>query len=178
MSKVTTTRILAYKALQVPCGRECVDWAISKLEEGKSGHHLAMLAGMVAPFNHFEMADLRDRAMRELGVPERSDVLAVEAYAAERLRRALAGEDDLGDALRVVKDLCVAQGMCRELRDFYLLYFAHSDLQEYGTQRYWPGATRENILSIIAQRSAELVARYPPDLGCAARDPETPARSR
>jgi len=153
MPTITTPRILADKALQETCGQECVDWAISMLEQGRDGHYLTMLAGMSPPFNHFEVADYRDRALRELGIIEISDSAAVTTYAAEQLRLALAGEADLIATLSVIKDLCIARDYQSDIYDFYTLYFAYTDLQESNFQWYWQGATRENIVSIIRNRA-------------------------
>ena len=153
MATITTARILADKALQETCGQECVDWAISMLEQGRDGHHLTMLAGMSPPFNHFELADYRDRSLRELGITDITDSAAITTYAAERLRLALAGKADLASTLRTIKDLYVGADYLRDLRDFYLLYFAYTDLQESEFQWYWPDANRENITSLIHDRA-------------------------
>lgn len=136
-----------------PYGHNCVDWAISILEQGRDGRYLAMLAGISPPFNHFEIADYLDYSLRELGLTGISDSAAVTTYAAEQLRLTLAGEADLTSTLGIIKDLYVARDFQRELYDFYLLYFAYTDLQESEVQWYWEGATRENIVSIIRDRA-------------------------
>ena len=153
MMKVTTAQILADKALNQPCGTTCVDWAISMLEEGRDGDYLTRLAGMLPPYNHFELADLRDRTLREQGIPDLDRSAAVHAFAAERLRLALAGDVELITALEAVKDLCIAQDYVKELYDFYLLYWAYRDLCGSDVQWYWHGATRANIDSLIRQRA-------------------------
>lgn len=153
MAIITTAPILADKALQRTCGQECVDWAVSMLEQGHDNPGITMLAGLSPPFNHFEVAGYRDRSLRELGITDVSDSIAVTTYVAERLRLALSGEADLAATLCVIKDLCVARDYPRDIYDFYLLYFAHTDLQESEFQWYWPEATRENIVSIIRQRA-------------------------
>ncbi len=127
------------------------------LEEGRDGHYLTRLAGMLPPYNHFELADLRDRTLREQGIRELDRSAAVHAFAAERLRLALAGELDLIRALEAVKDLCIAHDYVKELFDFYLLYWAYVDLRDSDVQWYWDGATRDNIDSIIRQRAAEFL---------------------
>lgn len=161
MDQVSTARILADKALQNPCGQECVDWAVSMLEQGQDGRHLVFLAGMAPPHNHFELAELRDRALEEVGVIGASDEIALRRYAAEELQRALAGEADLVEILRAFKDLCVGNDYRHELYDLYLLYFAYTDLLDSGEQHYWPGATRKNILPFIREQ-AEQLAQDPP----------------
>jgi hypothetical protein len=102
--KVTTAHILADKALDQPCGQTCVDWAISMLEEGRDGHYLTRLVGMFPPYNHFELTELRDLTLREQGFGELDRSAAVLAFAAERLRLALAGEIDIFRTLEAVKE--------------------------------------------------------------------------
>ena len=55
--------------------------------------------------------------------------------------------------LTIIKDLCIARDYQRDIYDFYLLYFAYTDLQESEVQWYWEGATRENIASIVRDRA-------------------------
>ena len=50
-------RFLAEKSLQVTCGQQCVDWAIGMLATRENRHFLLRLAGMLPPFNHFELAE-------------------------------------------------------------------------------------------------------------------------
>jgi hypothetical protein len=149
MEQVSALCLLARKALGRPCGKECVDWAVSMLEQGRDGHSLAILAGMAPPFNHFELARLRDVALQEVDVPVLGKKEAVLAYAAELLRTALASQADLGKCLSVVANLSIEMDYPRELYDFYLLHFAYEDLQESENQWHWEGGTRENIVSII-----------------------------
>lgn len=159
MAVITTARILVDRALLKLCGQECVDWAVSMLEKGHDGHNLAILAGMSPPFSHFEVADHRDRALRELGLSDTSDDAAIATYTAEQLRRALKGEVDFLPTLEIIKDLSIARDQGdKDLHDFYLLYFAYSDLLESEHQWYWPDATRENIVGIIRKRAEAFLA--------------------
>src|SRR3954466_5732055 len=108
---------------------------------------------MTQPFNHFEIASLRDRALNELGVRERPRSLAVEAYVAELALESLSGDKDLFQFLKELTDLCIAEGYADELYDFYRLYNAWWDLRARGgPQYYWPGATLENIEQLARER--------------------------
>lgn len=123
------------------------------LEQGRDGHYLAMLAGMSPTLYHSEVCDARDRALRELGLSDTSDSVAITTYAAECLRLALAGDADLVSTLTIIKDLCIARDYSRDLYDFYLLYFAYTDLMESEAQWYWDEANRDNVVSIIRNRA-------------------------
>lgn len=158
MAEITTARILANKALDVPCGQDCVDWAVGMLVSGYDGPSLTMLAGMLPPHNHFEVADLRDRALGEVGAPDLREDEAVLVYTAETLRLMLRDEAGVEETLRVLKDLCIARDHSKDLFDFYLLFFAYTDLQKSTVQWYWDGATRQTIDSIIRRRAVEFIA--------------------
>ncbi len=155
----STARILVDRALNCTCGQECVDWATAMLAGGASGTALATLAGMIPPFNHFELADLRDRALRELGIAELDKPTAAHLYAAECLRAGLDGHTDLVKSFRIVADLCVALNYDRDLNDFYLLHHAHNDLKDATFSFHWYAATRENIMSIMTERARAFLHR-------------------
>lgn len=157
MTTVTTARILADKACQRQCGQECVDWAVSMLEQGCDGHCIMMLAGLTPPFNHFEVARFRDRALQEIGAADITSPTSADAVVADMFRHELANEAELAAALEVAKDLYVAFDLPHSLRDFYLLHLAWDELKEHEEQFYWDGANRENVVSIVrAQASAFL----------------------
>jgi hypothetical protein len=122
------------------------------LEKGSSGNYLQMLASLTEPFNHFEVAEYRDRSLGELGVAELDDEEAVTLYAAEQLRLAVESKQDLLLTLKTVKNLSVALDNPKKLYDFYLLYFAYAHLLESEVQWYWEGADRSNIQAIIRER--------------------------
>jgi hypothetical protein len=120
--RVSTAEILAARALEHPCGQECVDWAVTMLIEGRDAPHLRMLAGQERPYNHFELANLRDRALDELGEGRGFRDQAVRLYARERLQAAIAGHADLPTEVAVVAQLCIENDYARDLFDFYLLH--------------------------------------------------------
>lgn len=153
MRRATTARILAERALRRDCGQECVDWALAMLEEGRDGHHLAMLAGETPPHDALELQRLRDGALRELGIPEPERQAALSAYASECVRALCGDEAGLEDALDSLRDLYLACGSPDELQDFYLLHWAYSDLREQEVQWYWEGADRTNIVAVVRQRA-------------------------
>ena len=78
-------------------------------------------------------------------------------FAVETLLLALSGEVELIAAIEAIQDVCVAHDYARDIYDFYLLYWAYSDLLESDNQWYWEGATRENINDIIRQQAEQFV---------------------
>ncbi len=130
------------------------------LERGRDGRYLRMLAGMTPPYNKFELADYRDRSLKELDLAEITESDAVTTYAIEQLRLAISGEIEFIDALKVLKDLCIARDNQKDIYDFYLLYYAYSDLQESDVQWYWNGATRSNIVALIRERAEAFIDQH------------------
>ena len=117
------------------------------LEEGLDTKHLRTLAGWVPPFNQFEIAALRDRALEELGYSSDDDDPARQ-FSVELLRDGLSGRLEMHDALRRIRDLSVALDYRRDLFDFYLLSHAWDDIIVMDAQGYWPSASRDNIADI------------------------------
>jgi hypothetical protein len=153
MSAVTTNQILADKSLSETCGQQCVDWAIGMIEAGHDGHYLMRLAGMLPPFNHFEIAEFRDKTLAEMDI---KDVPCSEAIT-KLFQKALKHEVDIFEALVEVSGLCIANDYQRNIMDFYLLENAYSELQFRDVQWYWDGATHDNIQSIIVERAKKFV---------------------
>ena len=116
-----------------------------------------MLASLVPPINHFEVAELRDKALSENGVADITRPRAVRLYAAELLRALLAGDAGIVEALKPISDLCIFEDYPSDLLDFYKLYFAYTDLLEFEVQWHWEGADTANIDSIVLDRAAKFV---------------------
>jgi hypothetical protein len=125
MERVTTAEIVARRALGMSCGAECVDWAVGLLAAGVDTVHLRRLAGIVPPYNEFEIAALLDKALDELSESAVSRSAAMTLYARSRLRAALQGDADLIHEVRTLAELCCQSGYADELYDFYNLQCAY-----------------------------------------------------
>lgn len=157
---VTTSRILAEKALQRCCGEQCVAWAIGLLESGHEEETVLELAGQLPPFNHFEIAALRDRVLRELGVVVPDTAAAITVYSLELFRDSFDNDQRLIEALHIVAELGIANDYQDNLKVFYDLRWAYDDLQRFGIQWYWNGAHHDNILDIVrAEVSSFLLSK-------------------
>ena len=67
---VTASQILAERALQLLCDEQCFDWAICLLESGHETTSACRLASKLRHHNHFELADLQDRILVEIGIDD------------------------------------------------------------------------------------------------------------
>ncbi len=160
----TTFTLLLNRALGAPCGQASVDWAVGMLSAGNAGRHLAMLAGMSLPFNHFELKELENQALRELSVEDLPLGVAIGRYAAELLSASLANRSELLSALRELYDITIGSEHRQEAFDFYLLHLAYEDLLKSEHQWYWEGADRANIWEIIYDRARCHIEQWGEDI--------------
>ena len=157
---VSTIEILARRKLERSCGQECVDWAIGMLERGFESRSLLLLAGMTPPLHHFEIRDLRDRALEEMGLPEHHIEDPVIAYVVAMVSAALSDVGALRETFATVARLAMETGYPNELMPFYLLNEADEDLRHRDIQFYWPDANRANIGRIMLEEAERFVAKY------------------
>lgn len=151
--RITTNRILADKVLSNFCGEDCVAWGMGLLEQGIDLKSVAILAGLLPPYNHFEVMGLRDRVLRELEVKDLDIEATLTRCAIELLESALSDDDELILAVYRVGQLGEANNYQENLYDFSLLYSAYAELQRSVVQWDWGGATRENILQIMREEA-------------------------
>lgn len=145
----STVEILALKVLDRNTNKRWVNWAVDMLSAGFETQHLLILANETEPFNQFEMKDLTDRVLNELNLDYSNEELIMANYVRFLITRALGNPNQIQEVLAELKDLCIELDFDRSLYDFYLLYFAREDLQQYENQQYWEGATKDNIEVVI-----------------------------
>lgn len=146
-----TTALLAFKALNRDIDYRWVEWACDMLAAGYDSINLKILAGESEPFNQFEMHTLTDRILTELGLDWHNAEQTVKNYVRYLISSTLEGKSDIFITLAELKDLYVEFDCPRYLYDFYLLFFAHDDLEYSENQYYWEGATRENIAGLVKE---------------------------
>src|SRR5262249_31743710 len=84
--------IVARRALGRPFLKDAAEWALGQLVSGRDTRHLRQLAGATGSENAFELEELFDRTIRELGVAAPSKKAAVMLYAQELAREYLLGQ--------------------------------------------------------------------------------------
>lgn len=157
---MTTSQILLYRALSRSVDEHWVSWAVTMLEQGYDTPHLRILAGELPPFNQFEMQSLVDNVLEELNLDWSDRRIALENYTIELLRRMLQGEAATRFALAELKYICVELDYDMSIYDFYLLDYAHEDLQSAETQHYWPDTDRSNIEQRIKERALSWIEEH------------------
>jgi hypothetical protein len=153
-----TYKVVAYTVDPSFNSDECVDWAIEMLELGHETESLLVLAGLSKPTNHFETTDYLRRALRELGLDEKTESEGVFSYVKYYIYKISRGEN-IRQNLKNIQFFCQSKGYEKSIYDFYLLYWAWDDL-DYGNehQSYWPEADKNNIENIIIEKAKNWIA--------------------
>ena len=147
----STTRVLAFKALNRYFDKVWVDWAVEMLMAGFENDNLMILAGEFEPYNQFQLQDLTTKVFKELNLDFSDKDLLIKNYACYLIDKFFIGELDNFKVLFELKDICIELDHEKYLYGFYSLYFAKEDLFDSENQWYWEGATRENIEKIIEE---------------------------
>jgi len=126
-----------------------VDWATEAIVAGYDSQSLRVLAGLQPPFDDQEINRLSNKAFVELNVVPLKREKCIPHYIAPIIHQTSNGKLTQKEALVKLKGLCLATDYEKPLMDFYLLYFASSDLETSEVRWYWKGANRENIAKII-----------------------------
>jgi hypothetical protein len=142
-----TSRILLNKVLNRDCGQECVDWAVAMLERRMGGEFTARLAGMLPPHNHFQLAELRDRALEEIGAPHvQPDYPSIRRWLAECMDVAITDDDQMLDLVAIAIDVLWEH----DASDLSALYTLHHEYDEYSAGAPWlPSKSMTSIINDI-----------------------------
>lgn len=143
-----TYKIVAYKVNPNFQTDECVDWAIDLLEKGIETEHILIIAALDKPTNYFETTQYVEKALQELKLTSltgREGIISLATFYASEIAKSC----NVRTNLKKLCDLCIDLDYNKLIFDFYLLYWAWSDL-DFGNeiQEYWPDATKDNIESI------------------------------
>jgi hypothetical protein len=146
---LNTRAIQGARVLNYGPDQRWVDWAASLLVEGADTPGLRVLAGLLPPFNAFEVTQLLDRTLDELGAPVLMQEEAPAAYAYPLVAELMQNPESTDEMLEQLSQLCIATDHPSALMPFYLLHHARCDLVVQGHQHYWDGADRSNIDQLV-----------------------------
>jgi len=141
----STAEILAFKTLNRNVNNVWINWAVEMLMEGFNSQSLLFLAGENEKSNQFELQRLAENTLKELGLDYSNEDKVIKKYVCYLLDEAITGNKTFKSVLSSLKELYYEVQNDSLLLDFYLLYFAHEDLEFDTIQNYWDNATRENI---------------------------------
>ncbi|MEP1227382.1 MAG: hypothetical protein ABJL20_12970 [Ekhidna sp.] len=140
-----TYEILAWKVFNRSVDEKWADWAVEMMQAGFETESLSMLALLEKPYNQFELKELTDRILVELGLSYEDNETVIRNYATYLVDLGLKGEKELRVLLSSLRDIYYASDYNSEYLDFYLLSYAKEDLEFDEFQYYWNDADRTNI---------------------------------
>jgi hypothetical protein len=149
MKPQSTFRILKAKAFNENFDDSLIDWAFEMIEAGYESINLYTLAGVLKPYNQFELQELTSAVFKDLNFDYGDKKVALNNYIFYLLSCAVDHPEKYLDTLRKLKEMCEGYEQDFSLTDFSLLYWAKEDLIYASQQWYWEGASRENIDEII-----------------------------
>ena len=142
-------------------GTDAAEWATEQLVRGVDTPHLRQLAGETGNEDRSEIEELFDRTVRELGVtpPPRDE--AIYLHARFLMQDYPAGRLDREALLVPLCELCIETDYRRDLWPFYLLRFAHWDLQEDTCTFHREDVTRDNFDEKLREEIDTFLANPP-----------------
>lgn len=149
---LSTYRILRNKALNRDIDESWVNWAQEMIGAGFESINLYELAGITRPYDQFELIKLTDAVLKDLQLDFSDPYVVVRDYVYFIIKSDINNTDNYLSVLREISDIYDELVIGDEYADFYSLYYAKNDLMYSENQWYWPGATRQNIDSIIRER--------------------------
>lgn len=151
--RLSTRAVQAARVLNFTPDQRWVDWAERMLVEGTDTPGLRIMAGLLPPFSSFEVTQLLDRVLDELGVSAMSGDEALAAYAHDLVSGLLDDPQSTDKVLQELSQLCIAADYASMLMPFYLLCHARLDWAVYEYQHYWAGADRSNIDQVVRDKA-------------------------
>lgn len=157
----STYQILAWKFFDRSVDQRWADWAVEMMLAGFETESLPMLALLEKPYNQFELKELTDRILDELGLSNQDKGLVMCNYASYLINLGIKEERDISSVLNSLKDMYLALDGDATFLNFYLLAYAKEDLNFSEVQYYWDGADRTNIDKIISEEFQKWIRTYP-----------------
>ncbi len=156
-----TARILAERALHGSIDPDIVKWATELLVEGSDSLSLRKLAGLTEPLNPFEVSELRDRVLLDLGLADvgrdQAVLLLVRAILVDVQD---ADSHSMERAYSDIDHLYVRNGHMFELADLSRVHWAKLELDDGPHQWSWNGAGRHNIDRIMHEEASEFLREF------------------
>ena len=137
---------------------QCVDWATEMIFLGYDTPSLCILAGLNKPTNYFEIVEFLPEVLSSLKLTQKKGDEATLSYCSYYIKKISASEN-IRQNLSHVYQYCQLRDYEGLIYDFYLLYWAWSDI-DYGNEYtpYWETATKYNIEKIVIETANNWMA--------------------
>ncbi|MBS1595018.1 MAG: hypothetical protein JST90_11920 [Bacteroidetes bacterium] len=146
----STVRISYYRAKDIGANQEWIDWAFEMIDAGFETESLLYLASFSESESSWHVREIGNKALLELGIVAVEIETAMIGYATSLVQMAVESKINPLTALTKLCKIYDDNRQVGSLKDFFLLYYAKTDLADSEMQLYWTAATRENIDSIIS----------------------------
>jgi hypothetical protein len=156
---------LTYKILWDKVQKHAIDdtwkeWALEMIEAGFESIDLYELAGILKPYNQFELQDLAHKVLSVLSLDYSDIDKVLNDYIYYFLFKNIDDITAYPKILRELRDIYYELDMDNRLLNFSLLYWAKEDLLYDEVQWYWHGANRDNIDRITHSEFAKWKQEY------------------
>jgi len=158
---ITTERVVAERALGERVTNTASTGPSVCWKQGASGHYLQMLASLSPPSTGSRSIAFSSEPCERSALANSRGRTPSTSTPAKRLLSLLAGTEGMAATLDALGSLYRDEDHAPLLKDLYLLNLAYQDLYTIGESWYWPGATKENIQSIVLERAREFVESKP-----------------
>jgi hypothetical protein len=139
---------------------DAVAWALEQLESVPANPALSSLAGLVKPYNAFEVEALLKDALRELSLREPSPEDGYRDFVCAHVSDFLAGKMTESDACERLAAPYRVDLSRRELQPFWLLQWAVKDHRETGRQYYDARFTGDNLRELVWTEAEKLASGF------------------
>lgn len=154
-----TVEIIAFKALNKDIDSKWINWALEMLMAGNEFDSLSIFAGERPPYNQFELHSLTNRVFKDLCIDFSDINQCIINYVHYIIELVKNKNIEIFSALEKLKNLYIDTDY-EYLYQFYLFYFAKSDLIESENQWYIDGINRENFDYELDQYFVEWKSLY------------------
>jgi hypothetical protein len=148
----STYKILVIKALNRDIDGSGKEWAMEMIQAGYEEESLYELAGVLPPYNQFELHYLMERVLKDLRLDYSDKSKTLKNYVRHLITTNIDRPNSYSEVLEELKDIYYEMNMDRDYQHFALLLWAKEDLQYGDHQFYWAGADKTNIDGIIRKQ--------------------------
>lgn len=145
----STYKILLNKALNRAVDDSWAFWAIEMIEAGFESDSLYVLAGILEPYNQFELEVLTSNVFDDLDLNYKNKNEVVQNYIRFLITNSINKPETFISVLKELSDFYFELDLDSNLSDFDRLYLAKKDLLLDEFQWNWKEANRSNIYLII-----------------------------
>lgn len=150
--QILTDYILSYKTSNIFNTDLIEEWTIGLINLGYESDSIFMLASFSKPIDYYEIETYLKKVFIELQLEEKNKLEADNSFLKYHINQ-MANSKKIRANLRLVMDFFYSHESDELIRDFYLLYYAWEDLEDYGENNYYDNVNLETIESVVIEKA-------------------------